>query len=138
MILSLLLMPWGGAGVEPLIKAMELGLRSHHPLSSPYGISVVKRVINYGNLDPSPISITRSVGRSWLLEGLMYLDYFNKLSAEEKQTMQQLIVDQITTTFGHHHDLQALLDPHLLFATAQYPTNQKALVCPNGLHVDDV
>ena len=74
-----------------------------------------KTIYQYGNLSPLPITLTRSIGRHYHLQGWLFADALNAMPADTINTIKQHIISHVDSIYkvdyGRYIHLHDLFDP---------------------------
>lgn len=125
----------GGPMASRLLKAMEAAAAARMPAYSPYGSTEMKTVYVYGELDHSPLPLTReSYGMLWGVEGWAMPPILERAGPERAMQLTRRVLDGITTTFassyGHEVSLAEALRSDVMHGYCRKATGQKYLINP--------
>lgn len=125
----------GGSMASRLLKAMEAAAAARMPAYSPYGSTEMKTVYVYGELDHSPLPLTReSYGMLWGVEGWAMPPILERAGPERAMQLTRRVLDGITTTFassyGHEVSLAEALRSDVMHGYCRKATGQKYLINP--------
>jgi NADPH2:quinone reductase len=126
----------GGKLASDILTCMEAAVARNITEYSVYGSDIYKQVYIYGGLDRGPITLNRSFGFAWGVNGFLLFNALRKLGKETTIAMRKRIAAEIKTTFASHYTHEVSLAGALqLDAIAVYgkqATGEKFLIKPQS------
>lgn len=124
----------GGALASQVLQAMEAALQATATEYSRYGSSTHKQVYLYGNLEPGPTTVVRSVGMAWGIGGWLLWPAMARLGPARVAALKQRVADELHTTFASRYAGTLGLAEALTVAAVQRyarrATGEKFLIAP--------
>ncbi|TVP90421.1 MAG: NADH oxidase [Pseudomonadaceae bacterium] len=126
----------GGRLASDILTCMEAAVSRNITEYSVYGSDIYKQVYIYGGLDRGPITLNRSFGFAWGVNGFLLFNALGKLGKETNIAMRKRVAAEIKTTFASHytHDvsLAGALQLDAIAAYGKMATGEKFLVKPQS------
>lgn len=124
----------GGRLASDILACMEVAVSRNMIEYSVYGSDTYKQVYIYGALDRGPISLNRSFGFAWGVNGFLLFNVLGKLGTETNIAMRKRVAAEIKTTFASHYthevSLAGALQLDALSVYAKQATGEKFLINP--------
>lgn len=124
----------GGKLASDILTCMEAAASRNMTEHSVYGSDTYKQVYIYGALDRGPITLNRSFGFAWGVNGFLLFNVLGKLGTEINVAMRKRVADEITTTFASHYthevSLAGALQLDAISVYAKQATGEKYLIKP--------
>jgi NADPH2:quinone reductase len=124
----------GGKLASDILACMEAAASRNMTEHSVYGSDVYKQVYIYGALDRGPITLNRSFGFAWGVNGFLLFNVLGKLGSQTNIAMRKRVAAEITTTFASHytHEVSLAEALHLdnIAKYARQATGEKFLIKP--------
>lgn len=126
----------GGRLASDILTCMEAAVSRNITEYSVYGSDIYKQVYIYGGLDRGPITLNRSFGFAWGVNGFLLFNALGKLGKDTNIAMRKRVAAEIKTTFASHytHDvsLAGALQLDAIAAYGKMATGEKFLVKPQS------
>ncbi len=126
----------GGKLASDILSCMEVAASRNMTEYSVYGSDVFKQVYIYGALDRGPITLSRTFGFAWGVNGFLLFNALGKLGKETSIAMRKRVAAEIKTTFASHYthevSLAGALQLDALSVYAQQATGEKYLIKPQN------
>ena len=90
----------GGKLASDILTCMEAAVSRDITEYSVYGSTIFKQVYIYGGLDRGPITLNRSFGFAWGVNGFLLFNALGKLNKDTVAAMRKRIAAEIKTTFA--------------------------------------
>lgn len=125
----------GGKMASDILTCMEAAASRNMTEYSVYGSDTYKQVYIYGALDRGAITLNRSFGFAWGVNGFLLFNALGKLGAQTTHAMRQRIAAEINTTFASHYTHEVTLAEALhldnMARYAKQATGEKFLIKPS-------
>lgn len=126
----------GGRMASDILACMEAAVSRNITEYNVYGSDIYKQVYIYGGLDRGPITLSRTFGFAWGVNGFLLFNALGKLSKETNIAMRKRVAAEIKTTFASHYTHEVSLAGALqLDAISTYrklATGEKFLIKPQS------
>ncbi|SET19239.1 MULTISPECIES: zinc-binding dehydrogenase [Marinobacter] len=126
----------GGRLASDILTCMEAAVSRNMTQYSVYGSDVYKQVYIYGGLDRGPITLNRSFGFAWGVNGFLLFNALGKLGKDTNIAMRKRVAAEIKTTFASHYthevSLAGALQLDAISAYGKMATGEKYLVRPQS------
>ena len=126
----------GGRLASDILTCMEAAVSRNMTQYSVYGSDVYKQVYIYGGLDRGPITLNRSFGFAWGVNGFLLFNALGKLGKDTNIAMRKRVATEIKTTFASHYthevSLAGALQLDAISAYGKMATGEKYLVRPQS------
>ncbi|MGM0569405.1 zinc-binding dehydrogenase [Marinobacter sp.] len=126
----------GGRLASDILTCMEAAVSRNMTDYSVYGSDIYKQVYIYGGLDRGPITLNRSFGFAWGVNGFLLFNALGKLGKETNIAMRKRVAAEIKTTFASHytHDvsLAGALQLDAISVYGKMATGEKFLIKPQS------
>ena len=126
----------GGRLASDILSCMEAAVSRDMTEYSVYGSDIYKQVYIYGGLDRGPITLNRTFGFAWGVNGFLLFNALGKLGKDTAAAMRKRIAAEIKTTFASHYthevSLAGALQLDALSAYGKQATGEKFLIRPQS------
>lgn len=126
----------GGRLASDILTCMEAAVSRNMTQYSVYGSDIYKQVYIYGGLDRGPITLNRSFGFAWGVNGFLLFNALGKLSKETNIAMRKRVAAEIKTTFAssytHEVSLAGALQLDAISVYSKMATGEKFLIRPQS------
>ncbi|KPQ27040.1 MAG: Zn-binding dehydrogenase [Marinobacter excellens HL-55] len=126
----------GGRLASDILTCMEAAVSRNMTEYSVYGSDIYKQVYIYGGLDRGPITLNRSFGFAWGVNGFLLFNALGKLGKETNIAMRKRVAAEIKTTFASHYtdevSLAGALQLDAIAAYGKQATGEKFLIKPQS------
>lgn len=126
----------GGRLANDILTCMEAAVSRNMTEYSVYGSDIYKQVYIYGGLDRGPITLNRSFGFAWGVNGFLLFNALGKLGNEITAAMRKRIATEIKTTFASHYthevSLAGALQLDAISVYGKQATGEKFLIKPQS------
>lgn len=126
----------GGRLASDILTCMEAAVSREMTEYSVYGSDIYKQVYIYGGLDRGPITLNRSFGFAWGVNGFLLFNALGKLGNEIIFAMRKRIAAEIKTTFASHYthevSLAGALQLDAISVYGKQATGEKFLIKPQN------
>ncbi len=126
----------GGRLASDILTCMEAAVSRNITEYSVYGSDIYKQVYIYGGLDRGPVTLNRTFGFAWGVNGFLLFNALGKLGMETNIAMRKRVAAEIKTTFASHytHDvsLAGALQLDAIAAYGKMATGEKYLIKPQS------
>lgn len=126
----------GGRLASDILTCMEAAVSRNMTQYSVYGSDIYKQVYIYGGLDRGPITLNRSFGFAWGVNGFLLFNALGKLSKETNIAMRKRVAAEIKTTFASHYthevSLAGALQLDAISVYSKMATGEKFLIRPQS------
>lgn len=126
----------GGRLASDILTCMEAAVSRNMTEYSVYGSDIYKQVYIYGGLDRGPITLNRSFGFAWGVNGFLLFNALGKLGKDTAAAMRKRIAAEIKTTFASHYthevSLAGALQLDALSVYGKQATGEKFLIKPQS------
>lgn len=126
----------GGRLASDILTCMEVAVSRNMTEYSVYGSDIYKQVYIYGGLDRGPITLNRSFGFAWGVNGFLLFNALGKLGKETNIAMRKRVAAEIKTTFASHYthevSLAGALQLDAISAYGKLATGEKFLIKPQS------
>ncbi|QCF25360.1 zinc-binding dehydrogenase [Hydrocarboniclastica marina] len=126
----------GGRLASDILTCMEAAVSRDMTEYSVYGSDIYKQVYIYGGLDRGPITLNRSFGFAWGVNGFLLFNALGKLGKETNIAMRKRIAAEIKTTFASHYthevSLAGALQLDAMSVYGKQATGEKFLIKPQS------
>tara|TARA_R100000322_G_scaffold61485_4_gene38213 strand:+ start:3881 stop:5023 length:1143 start_codon:yes stop_codon:yes gene_type:complete len=126
----------GGRLASDILTCMEAAVSRNITEYSVYGSDIYKQVYIYGGLDRGPITLNRSFGFAWGVNGFLLFNALGKLGKETNIAMRKRIAAEIKTTFASHYthevSLAGALQLDAMSVYGKQATGEKFLIKPQS------
>lgn len=126
----------GGRLASDILTCMEAAVSRNITEYSVYGSDIYKQVYIYGGLDRGPITLNRTFGFAWGVNGFLLFNALGKLGMETNIAMRKRVAAEIKTTFASHYthevSLAGALQLDAIAAYGKMATGEKYLIKPQG------
>lgn len=126
----------GGRLASDILACMEAAVSRNMTEYSVYGSDVYKQVYIYGGLDRGPITLNRSFGFAWGVNGFLLFNALGKLGKETVAAMRKRVAAEIKTTFAssytHEVSLAGALQLDSIAVYGKKATGEKFLIKPQS------
>lgn len=126
----------GGRLASDILACMEAAVSRNMTEYSVYGSDVYKQVYIYGGLDRGPITLNRSFGFAWGVNGFLLFNALGKLGKETAAAMRKRVAAEIKTTFAssytHEVSLAGALQLDSIAVYGKQATGEKFLIKPQS------
>jgi NADPH:quinone reductase-like Zn-dependent oxidoreductase len=126
----------GGRLASDILACMEAAVSRNMTEYSVYGSDIYKQVYIYGGLDRGPITLNRSFGFAWGVNGFLLFNVLGKLGNEITAAMRKRIAAEIKTTFSSHYthevSLAGALQLDAISVYGKKATGEKFLIKPQS------
>jgi NADPH:quinone reductase-like Zn-dependent oxidoreductase len=124
----------GGQLTSNILNCMEVAAARDMKEHSVYGSDTFKQVYIYGALNRGPITLNRSFGFAWGVNGFLLFTALGKLGTKTVMAMRKRVTDEITTTFASHYthevSLAEVLQLQSIAGYSKQATGEKYLITP--------
>lgn len=124
----------GGQLSSDILSCMEIAAAKDVKEYNIYGTDTYKQVYIYGALNRGPITLNRSFGFAWGVNGFLLFNALGKLGTDTVMAMRKRIADEITTTFAsnytHEVSLAQALTLQSIAGYSKQATGEKYLITP--------
>lgn len=124
----------GGRLASDILTCMEAAVSRNITEYSVYGSDIYKQVYIYGGLDRGPITLNRTFGFAWGVNGFLLFNALGKLGMETNIAMRKRVAAEIKTTFASHYthevSLAGALQLDAIAAYGKMATGEKYLIKP--------
>ena len=93
----------GGRLASDILTCMEAAVSRDMTEYSVYGSDIYKQVYIYGGLDRGPITLNRTFGFAWGVNGFLLFNALGKLGQNTAAVMRKRVAAEIKTTFASHY-----------------------------------
>ena len=126
----------GGRLASDILSCMEAAVSRNMTEYSVYGSDIYKQVYIYGGLDRGPITLNRTFGFAWGVNGFLLFNALGKLGKDTAAAMRKRIAAEIKTTFASHYthevSLAGALQLDALSVYGKQATGEKFLIRPQS------
>ena len=126
----------GGRLASDILACMEAAVSRNMTEYSVYGSDIYKQVYIYGGLDRGPITLSRTFGFAWGVNGFLLFNALGKLSKETNIAMRKRVAAEIKTTFASHYthevSLAGALQLDAISTYSRLATGEKFLIRPQS------
>jgi NADPH:quinone reductase-like Zn-dependent oxidoreductase len=126
----------GGRLANDILTCMEAAVSRNMTEYSVYGSDIYKQVYIYGGLDRGPITLNRSFGFAWGVNGFLLFNALGKLGKGTSAAMRKRIAAEIKTTFASHYthevSLAGALQLDSIAVYGKQATGEKFLIKPQS------
>ena len=126
----------GGRLASDILSCMEAAVSRNMTEYSVYGSDIYKQVYIYGGLDRGPITLNRTFGFAWGVNGFLLFNALGKLGKDTAAAMRKRIAAEIKTTFASHYthevSLAGALQLDALSVYGKQATGEKFLIKPQS------
>lgn len=126
----------GGKLASDILTCMEAAVSRNITEYSVYGSDIYKQVYIYGGLDRGPVTLNRSFGFAWGVNGFLLFNALGKLGKETTIAMRKRIAAEIKTTFASHYtqevSLAGALQLDAISVYGKQATGEKFLIKPQS------
>ena len=126
----------GGRLASDILACMEAAVSRNMTEYSVYGSDIYKQVYIYGGLDRGPITLHRTFGFAWGVNGFLLFNALGKLSKETNIAMRKRVAAEIKTTFASHYthevSLAGALQLDAISVYGKQATGEKFLIKPQS------
>ena len=126
----------GGRLASDILACMEAAVSRNMTEYSVYGSDIYKQVYIYGALDRGPITLSRTFGFAWGVNGFLLFNALGKLSKETNIAMRKRVAAEIKTTFASHYthevSLAGALQLDAISTYSRLATGEKFLIRPQS------
>ena len=126
----------GGRLASDILACMEAAVSRNMTEYSVYGSDIYKQVYIYGGLDRGPITLSRTFGFAWGVNGFLLFNALGKLSKETNIAMRKRVAAEIKTTFASHYthevSLAGALQLDAISTYSRLATGEKFLIKPQS------
>ena len=126
----------GGRLASDILTCMEAAVSRDMTEYSVYGSDIYKQVYIYGGLDRGPITLNRSFGFAWGVNGFLLFNALGKLGKGTSAAMRKRIAAEIKTTFASHYthevSLAGALQLDSIAVYGKQATGEKFLIKPQS------
>lgn len=126
----------GGRLASDILTCMEAAVSRNMTEYSVYGSDIYKQVYIYGGLDRGPITLNRTFGFAWGVNGFLLFNALGKLGKDTAAAMRKRIAAEIKTTFASHYthevSLAGALQLDALSVYGKQATGEKFLIKPQS------
>jgi NADPH:quinone reductase-like Zn-dependent oxidoreductase len=126
----------GGRLASDILTCMEAAVSRNMTEYSVYGSDIYKQVYIYGGLDRGPITLNRSFGFAWGVNGFLLFNVLGKLGNKITAAMRKRIAAEIKTTFASHYthevSLAGALQLDAISVYGKQATGEKFLINPQS------
>jgi len=126
----------GGRLASDILTCMEAAVSRNMTEYSVYGSDIYKQVYIYGGLNRGPITLNRSFGFAWGVNGFLLFNALGKLGKDTTAAMRKRIAAEIKTTFASHYthevSLAGALQLDAISVYGKQSTGEKFLIKPQS------
>lgn len=126
----------GGRLASDILTCMEVAVSRNMTEYSVYGSTIFKQVYIYGGLDRGPITLNRTFGFAWGVNGFLLFTALGKLGKDTTAAMRKRIAAEIKTTFASHYthevSLAGALQLDAISVYGKQATGEKFLIKPQS------
>lgn len=126
----------GGRLASDILSCMEAAVSRNMTEYSVYGSDIYKQVYIYGGLDRGPITLNRTFGFAWGVNGFLLFNALGKLGKDTAAAMRKRIAAEIKTTFASHYthevSLAGALQLDAISVYGKQATGEKFLIKPQS------
>ncbi|QJD59758.1 NADH oxidase [Pseudomonas sp. gcc21] len=126
----------GGRLASDILTCMEAAVSRNMNEYSVYGSDIYKQVYIYGGLDRGPITLNRTFGFAWGVNGFLLFNALGKLGKDTAAAMRKRIAAEIKTTFASHYthevSLAGALQLDAMSVYGKQATGEKFLIKPQS------
>ena len=126
----------GGRLASDILTCMEAAVSRNMTEYSVYGSDIYKQVYIYGGLNRGPITLNRSFGFAWGVNGFLLFNVLGKLGNKITAAMRKRIAAEIKTTFASHYthevSLAGALQLDAISVYGKQATGEKFLINPQS------
>lgn len=126
----------GGRLASDILTCMEAAVSRNMTEYSVYGSDIHKQVYIYGGLDRGPITLNRTFGFAWGVNGFLLFNALGKLGKDTAAAMRKRIAAEIKTTFASHYthevSLAGALQLDAISVYGKQATGEKFLIKPQS------
>ena len=126
----------GGRLASDILTCMEAAVSRNMTEYSVYGSDIYKQVYIYGGLDRGPITLNRTFGFAWGVNGFLLFNALGKLGKDTAAAMRKRIAAEIKTTFASHYthevSLAGALQLDAISVYGKQATGEKFLIKPQS------
>lgn len=126
----------GGRLASDILACMEAAVSRNITEYSVYGSDIYKQVYIYGGLDRGPITLNRTFGFAWGVNGFLLFNALGKLGMDTNIAMRKRVAAEIKTTFASHYthevSLAGALQLDAIAAYGKMATGEKYLIKPQS------
>jgi len=126
----------GGRLASDILTCMEAAVSRNMTEYSVYGSDIYKQVYIYGGLDRGPITLNRSFGFAWGVNGFLLFNALGKLGKETNIAMRKRVAAELKTTFASHYthevSLAGALQLDAISVYGKQATGEKFLIKPQS------
>ena len=126
----------GGRLASDILTCMEAAVSRNMTEYSVYGSDIYKQVYIYGGLDRGPITLNRTFGFAWGVNGFLLFNALGKLGQATSAAMRKRVAAEIKTTFASHYthevSLAGALQLDAISVYGKQATGEKFLIKPQS------
>lgn len=126
----------GGRLASDILTCMEAAVSRNMTEYSVYGSYIYKQVYIYGGLDRGPITLNRTFGFAWGVNGFLLFNALGKLGKDTAAAMRKRVAAEIKTTFASHYthevSLAGALQLDAISSFGKMATGEKYLIKPQS------
>jgi NADPH:quinone reductase len=126
----------GGRLASDILTCMEAAVSRNMTEYSVYGSDIYKQVYIYGGLDRGPITLNRTFGFAWGVNGFLLFNALGKLGKDTAAAMRKRVAAEIKTTFASHYthevSLAGALQLDAISSFGKMATGEKYLIKPQS------
>lgn len=126
----------GGRLASDILTCMEAAVSRDMTEYSVYGSDIYKQVYIYGGLDRGPITLNRTFGFAWGVNGFLLFNALGKLGQDTAAAMRKRVAAEIKTTFASHYthevSLAGALQLDAISVYGKQATGEKFLIKPQS------
>ena len=126
----------GGRLASDILTCMEAAVSRDMTAYSVYGSDIYKQVYIYGGLDRGPITLNRTFGFAWGVNGFLLFNALGKLGQDTAAAMRKRVAAEIKTTFASHYthevSLAGALQLDAISVYGKQATGEKVLIKPQS------
>lgn len=126
----------GGRLASDILSCMEAAVSRNMTEYSVYGSDIYKQVYIYGGLDRGPITLNRTFGFAWGVNGFLLFNALGKLGKDTAAAMRKRVAAEIKTTFASHYthevSLAGALQLDAISSFGKMATGEKYLIKPQS------
>jgi NADPH:quinone reductase len=126
----------GGRLASDILTCMEAAVSRNMTEYSVYGSDIYKQVYIYGGLDRGPITLNRTFGFAWGVNGFLLFNALGKLGKDTAAAMRKRVATEIKTTFASHYthevSLAGALQLDAISSFGKMATGEKYLIKPQS------
>ncbi|SDT20341.1 NADPH:quinone reductase [Halopseudomonas xinjiangensis] len=126
----------GGRLASDILTCMEAAVSRDMTEYNVYGSDIYKQVYIYGGLDRGPITLNRTFGFAWGVNGFLLFNALGKLGQHTAAAMRKRVAAEIKTTFASHYthevSLSGALQLDAISVYGKQATGEKFLIKPQS------